>query len=626
MNRLLRGVFLWGLLFFFAFPTIGFSTGMNDQAPDWNWLSRSGQWIGDLFKKQDKQKLNLVKKEKKNKQYGDGENNSLVDNLLPISDSRKKVGRVHVIYNAHLLSHYRIDLALQKPFFWELDEKASKLGNYFFNEINNTLWQTNIFLSRLTVWILENALTLDLIEDVGQSISEGLKRLSGFEDNLSQRGIYGLLFPFMIIFLGFWIGWKAIAVDDSEGATRGIVHAVVVILFSFSFFYYSQSIVSTMNQVSSDLTREFLGISTNIIQVETVYYTSEEATAIAGNNLWSIMVYKPYLLLQYGTTEMDSNRVEKLLKASPQSVKRDKLVMKEVAKTSEGGYENINMTAKNNSTRLGFITMVLFLNLFVGMVVILLAAGLPFFQLYFMFLILLSPIALAWAIVPAWKETLYRWSSEVLGALLMKLALGVLLAIFFAFSSALYDFSADKGYVFMMFMQFCLLVLLMWKSKQIFQLVTSPAVFMSGSLSSNQDVEGWLKKLSRGMRDIDYLLKKNPRHQQESDTYSVDEEPNYPSPEDSDEQGIPTINEPLQRKYIRPIQRFNPPSSPDTNNHKQKNESYTQLTPEGSSGDFLHSDVDDESPSDISKTENGTDGVLPIEYHLYPNEEQKKGE
>ncbi|SHF34908.1 hypothetical protein SAMN05444392_11658 [Seinonella peptonophila] len=505
-------VLLGGLLFFIVIPQIVYGAP-EQKVPDWNWISKTGQWIGNLFKEGGKRLDHWVSPNqysKKKEKSSDSVGINLIDNLLPHSKGNMRVGRVEVLYNQYPLSHYQIDLSLENPYFWEFNDKANNVGNYFFNEINNAIWKVNVFGSRVTVWVLENAINLNLVEDIGQSISEALKRLAGIsQGEISQKGIYGLLFPLMVIIMGFWVGWQSIALENEEGAIKGIIHACVVIFFALSFFYYSHSIIQSMNQASSGMTKEFLGISTNLISMDSIDYTSDEAEVRAGNNLWNVMVFKPYLLLQYGTTSVEEKRRNDLLKQDPQSKKRADLVKKEISVKSDEGYENKNMTSSNNSTRLGFIVMVLCFNVVLGLMVILLSAGIPFFQLYFMFLILLSPIALAWAIVPFWKESLYRWSSEVLGALLMKLSLGVVLAIFFAFSSALYDFSEEKGYVFMMFMQLCLLALLFWKSKEIFQLVTAPAVWLGKSGTGvDQTMEILLRKLSSQLMTKENILGK----------------------------------------------------------------------------------------------------------------------
>ncbi|SHF42922.1 hypothetical protein SAMN05444392_12511 [Seinonella peptonophila] len=47
------------------------------------------------------------------------------------------------------------------------------------------------------------------------------------------------------------------------------------------------------------------------------------------------------------------------------------------------------------------------------------------YQLYYLMMILLEPIAFCWAIVPAWKESLNRWMAKTLHTLYMKIGWGM---------------------------------------------------------------------------------------------------------------------------------------------------------------------------------------------------------
>ena len=416
---------------------------------------------------------------------------TLIDSLFDIGNQPKKVGRVVAAYNAYPLSHYELDLYLDldKIGFFDLDKQATAAISYQFYRLYNTIWMCNVTFSRMVVYFLETSLTLDLVDKVGKSISNGLKKMAGFEGlDLSDRGVYGLLFPLMITLLGFWVGWRSLAQDDSEGATRGLINSLVVIFASFTFFYFSQNIITTANKISSDLSKGVMAISINVFNPNQKTLSSNESTVEVGNNLWSVMVFQPYLLLQYGDTIGDAERVHALLKHSPSSQGRANQVQKEVNSPKEGGYGNKSMTYTNDYTRLGFTILVVILNLFVGVIVLIVSAGMPFFQIYFMFTLFMAPIALAWAIVPAWRNSMYSWASEALGALFMKLALGMMLSIFFAFSSALYSQTKEQGYMLTMFVQLLLIILLIWKRDQLFELVTSPVQFMTGKMPGGAKV------------------------------------------------------------------------------------------------------------------------------------------
>lgn len=261
---------------------------------------------------------------------------------------------------------------------------------------------------------------------------------------------------------------------------------VIMILLSISFFYHAKGLMQTANQASAELTKGVIAVTTNVMEPAPQNLTAEEAGAAATNNLWQVMIHKPYLLLQFGSTKVEAERVDRLLRLEYrpyQESVRTALVKQEV---DQG---NLNMTAVNNGYRFLLLVFLSLFNVAMGVIMIFFALAMIGYQLYFLAILLIAPLVLTWAIVPAWQEIATRWIAEALRALMMKFAWGVLLAMLFAFSSALYDFTEDKSYVEMMVCQWALIAVLFWKRKLIFQLVTSPADYLAGGrwTDRNQD-------------------------------------------------------------------------------------------------------------------------------------------
>jgi hypothetical protein len=428
----------------------------------------------------------------------DGQSNpqtssSLWDNLIPKNDLKKKVGKVEVKYNQVPLSYYQLDLYLENHSFWELTDKVSDTGHYFLHQFTNTFWQANVEVARIVIWVMEQSWNLDMVKQFGDRIGAGIQKLAGFDGQVEKRGFYGLFFPIMIVLLGSWVGWRAMVNEDDSGAMRGLMTAFLVIFGSYTFFYFASDIMKQANEASSEISKGVMAMTMNVAEPDQSSLTSDEATVQAGNNLWDIMVMKPYKLLQFGTTDVDDKRVDKVLKTPPD--RRESVVQNEVQNLN-----NTNMTTQNEGTRLGFVLMVIFLNLVIDCVVIFISIGIPFFSLYFLFILMLAPIALTWAILPPWRNALYQWASHALGALLMKLALGVLMALYFAFSGALYDFAEEKGYLMTMLMQYILLGLIVWKRREIFQLVTVPATAFFGKTDSVHLLDQMVRK---GIKQFD---------------------------------------------------------------------------------------------------------------------------
>jgi len=451
---------------------------------------------------------------------------SIWDSLVPKGDD--KVGDVTVEYNRYPLSHYQLEIVVDDRPFWQLDESVSDTGWVILHGFNNMLWQVNVEITRIVIFILEESLKLDVVGELIESVGQGVRSLAGFGENLENRGFYGLLFPILIIGFGGWVGWKALVDDDEDSAVRGLMYFLIVVIFSFSFFYYAEDIGREANRGGVEVSKGVMALATNTFQ-PTKNLNSEEATAQVGNNLWDMAVIMPYKLIQFGTVEVDDKRVEKLLKTPPDQ--RDKVLEEEKTK-----HKNQMLDPRKGWTRLGFVVMQIILNLFALCIPLFIALFKLLYQLWFLFVLLLAPIALAWAIIPSWRETLYKWASELLGAVLMQVALGVLLAIYLAVGGALYQFAEKKGFVIAWLLQIALVVVIIKQRKVIFQLVVAPATFLhwNRAYQSANRLPRWLPTdPSRMMEEFNQKMSKglnalfSGRGDQGSRT--VDEEPSETS-------------------------------------------------------------------------------------------------
>lgn len=139
-------------------------------------------------------------------------------------------------------------------------------------------------------------------------------------------------------------------------------------------------------------------------------------------------------------------------------------------------------------------------NVFIGIVVSILALAGYIFQLLYLFLALLGPLALIWAVNPKMIHSAEKWAAEGLGALMMIFAIGVVLAVYFLASDLLYRMYEADGYIMIIISQLCLIALLIWKRSVIFNLATSPAMSLVGKVGEAETVDRMLNMASRYLR------------------------------------------------------------------------------------------------------------------------------
>ena len=74
--------------------------------------------------------------------------------------------------------------------------------------------------------------------------------------------------------------------------------------------------IGGINKWSSNLQSNILGISASIVNPG-ASYNAEEGIATVRNQMFDLMVKKPYMLMQYGTTEVDDGTCKYILSIDP---------------------------------------------------------------------------------------------------------------------------------------------------------------------------------------------------------------------------------------------------------------------------------------------------------------------
>lgn len=414
---------------------------------------------------------------------------SIWDSLVP--EGEEKVGKVTVEYEKYPLSHYQLDIWLKERSFWDfvkspIEETKGKItdsGIAMLHIFINMGWQLIVEMSRLVIWILEESLKLDIVNELIEYVGEGVRNIAGFEGNLQDRGFYGLMLPLVTILFAAYTGYRAMEENDEMTLINGILTFFLITLGSFAFFFYIEDIAKELNKFGTEMGKGLMALTTNTFQ-PTKNLNAKEATAQAGNNIWNMTVMTPFKLLEFGTMDVDQKRVDAILSTHPEQ--RGELLNKE-----KKVYGNQMILPSSIGGRGVFVFLLFFMNLFVWAIPVFIAFYKLVFQGWFLVVLLLSPIALAWAVVPPWRDILYKWAAELLGAVLMQVALGLMLAIYLAVGGALYEFGEEKGYLLMVLLQIVLVITIFKQRKMIFSFVIWPSTFLRWNAGFHQKYPTW---------------------------------------------------------------------------------------------------------------------------------------
>ena len=130
---------------------------------------------------------------------------------------------------------------------------------------------------------------------------------------------------------------------------------MIVFILSTSFIAYAPDYIGKINDFSKDISNASLDVGTKIVMPNTDIQGKDSVDMIR-DSLFSVQVKQPWLLLQYGTTDVESlgaERVESLLSTSPNTNNgedREDIVIDEIE-----NHDNANLSIAKTISRLGTV-------------------------------------------------------------------------------------------------------------------------------------------------------------------------------------------------------------------------------------------------------------------------------
>ena len=164
------------------------------------------------------------------------------------------------------------------------------------------------------------------------------------------------------------------------------------------------------------------------------------------DSLFSIQVKQPWLLLQYGESDiktLGSDRVESLLSASPDTDDREDVVIEEIEDK-----DNDNLSVTKTMTRLGMVVFLFIFNIGISAFVFLLTGLMIFSQVLFIIYAMFLPISFILSMIPTYEGMAKKALTKLFNTIMMRA--GITLIITTAFSISTMFYSISSGYPFFM--------------------------------------------------------------------------------------------------------------------------------------------------------------------------------
>ena len=363
----------------------------------------------------------------------------LVDNT--VSDSNE--------YSKYPLENYQLDFYVDSSWDWLPWNWLDGIGKsiqYGLYAITNFVWTVSLYISNATGYVVQEAYKLDFISDTASSIGKNIQTLAGVTSSgFSSEGFYVGFLLILILVMGIYVAYTGLLKRETTKAIHAVINFLVVFILSASFIAYAPNYISKINDFSADISNAALSLGTKIVLPDS-NSKGKDSVDLIRDSLFSIQVKQPWLLLQYGETDietMGSDRVESLLSESPDTDGREDTVIEEI---EDNGNDYLSVT--KTMTRLGMVVFLFIFNIGISAFVFLLTGMMIFSQVLFIIYAMFLPISFILSMIPTYEGMAKKALTKLFNTIMMRA--GITLVITTAFSISTMFYSISSGYPFFM--------------------------------------------------------------------------------------------------------------------------------------------------------------------------------
>lgn len=361
------------------------------------------------------------------------------------------------LYSKYPLSNYQLDFYVDNSWSWlpwNWLDGIGKSVQYGLYCITNFVWTISLYLSNATGYVVQEAYKLDFINDMADSIGRSIQTLAGVTQNgFSSTGFYVGFLLLIILVVGLYVAYTGLIKRETSKALHAVINFVVVFVLSASFIAYAPDYIKKINEFSSDISTASLDLGTKIM-LPNSDSEGKDSVDLIRDNLFSIQVEQPWLLLQFGNSnaeEIGTDRVETLVSASPED--EDGKTREEVVKTEIEDNDNNNLTIPQVVNRLGMVFFLLFFNLGITIFVFLLTGMMLFSQILFIIFAMFLPISFLLSMIPSYESMAKQAIVRVFNTIMTRAGITLIVTVAFSISSMFYNISTDYPFFMVAFLQ-----------------------------------------------------------------------------------------------------------------------------------------------------------------------------
>lgn len=352
-------------------------------------------------------------------------------------------------YSKYPLENYQLDFYVDSSWDWLPWNWLDGIGKsiqYGLYAITNFVWTVSLYISNATGYVVQESYKLDFISDTAGAIGKNIQTLAGVTSGgFSSEGFYVGFLLILILVMGIYVAYTGLIRRETTKAVHAVVNFLVVFLLSASMIAYAPDYIAKVNGFSADVSNAALSLGTKIVLPDS-NSKGKDSVSLIRDSLFSVQVKQPWLLLQYGESDIESlgaDRIEELLSASPDTDDRENVVIDEIEDR-----DNANLSVTKTMSRLGTVVFLFIFNIGISVFVFLLTGMMIFSQVLFILYAMFLPVSFILSMLPTYESMTKKALTKLFNTIMLRA--GMTLVITAAFSISTMFYSISKGYPFFM--------------------------------------------------------------------------------------------------------------------------------------------------------------------------------
>lgn len=434
-------------------------------------------------------------------------------------------------YSAYPIDNYQLDFYVDMSWSWLPWNWLSGIGKsveYGVFMLTSFIWTLVLFISNVTGYLVQQAYTLDFIDQMADGIGKNIQLIAGIKNGaFTSDGFYMSTILLIVVIVGIYIIYVGLIKRETTKVIATILNLAIIFIFSAVFIAYAPSYIKLINSFSKEISTTALNVGTKI-STGSDTLSHDDGVNLIRDSLFNIQVLKPWMLLQFGDSDenkIGKDRVKAIESLSPfgeEGKKREDVVKNEI-----NNYKNDNLTIPKLVPRFGMVFFVLALDIIISIFIFLLMGIMIFTQLMFIIQAIFLPIAFLLSMIPGYSNMAKKSILKLFNAIMMRAGMTLVVSITFSISALVYNIIGSSNLFICGFLQIVIYVGVFVKIDEIL-----------GNFNFNlsNDGKGVARKIlfspaqrmRRNIRKIRHSVKKENRtinKKMEEDTVGVDKKP-----------------------------------------------------------------------------------------------------